>query len=137
MIIQRIVELLNEDDDIYDEVGDSIYPVEWPDAPTYPLIVVQRVGGAGETDMNGEAGIEHARVQIDVYSKGGYAKTVALGLKIRRKLHGFKGGPSTAPCAIDRSACINALDLPVNEVKQAGPRLRRRCLEFSVWTREI
>lgn len=137
MIVQRIVELIGEDADIVSEVADRIYPVEWPDAPTYPLIVVQRAAGRGYTTLRGEAGIEEARIQVDVYDDRGYAKTVALALKIRRLLHGFKGGPTAAPCAIDRCAVINMMDLPANEVKQGGPRLRRRCLEFSVWSKEI
>ena len=58
MIVQRIVELIGEDADIVSEVADRIYPVEWPDAPTYPLIVVQRAAGRGYTTLRGEAGIE-------------------------------------------------------------------------------
>lgn len=137
MIIQRIVELIKEDPGLNTALAGRVYPVEWPDAPTYPLVIVQRVGGRGETTFLGEAGIEEARIQVDVYGDKGYAANVAIATQIRRLLHGYKGGPKAAPCCIDRSACINALDLPVNEVKQAGPRLRRRCLEFSVWSLEI
>lgn len=137
MIVQRFVELIGADPDIRTLVDDRVYPVDWPDAPTYPLVIVQRVAGRGLTTLKGEAGIEEARIQVDVYSDAGYAKTVALAGLIRKLLHGFKGGPPAAPCAIDRCAVINMMDLPVNEVKQAGPRLRRRCLEFSVWSKEI
>lgn len=137
MIVQRIRELMLEDPGIKTATDSRVYPVEWPDAPTFPLVILQRVAGRGLTTMRGEAGIEEARIQIDVYSDQGYAKTVALGQRIRRLLHGFKGGPIGAPCAIDRCSVIGMMDLPANDVKQAGPRLRRRCLELSVWSKEI
>ena len=137
MIVQRVVELLKEQADIEDDVADRIYPVEWPDAPTFPLIIVQRVSGSGETTFLGEAGIEQTRVQIDVYTDLGYENMAAIAGKVRSLLHGFKGGPEAAPCVIDRSACINSTDLPVPVTERAGPRLRRRMLEFLIWNREV
>lgn len=137
MIVQRVVELLREDLDLQDAVADRVYPVEWPDAPTFPLIIVQRVSGSGETTMQGEAGIEQARVQIDVYTADGYVDCATIAGHVRTLLHGFKGGPEAAPCVIDRSACINSTDLPVPVTERAGPRLRRRMLEFLIWNREV
>lgn len=137
MIITRIRQVMLEDPKIVLDLDQRIYPVEWPDAPTFPLAVLQRAGGIGLTDMKGEAGIEHARVQIDVYTDTGYTDLTRMVSNIRRRFNGFKGGPKDAPCAIDRCAVINMMDLPANEVKQAGPRLRRRCLELSVWSKEI
>lgn len=136
MIVQRVRELLLETPPIVVEVADRIYPVEWPDAPTYPLIILQRATARGETDFQGEAGIEYVRLQVDVYHFH-YAECAALARQVRRLLHGFKGGPSTAPCAIDRSACINDADQPVPRTERAGPRLRRRMLEFEIWNREV
>lgn len=136
MIVQRVRELMLETPDIVEDVASRIYPVEWPDAPTYPLIILQRATGVGETDNQGEAGIERARLQVDVYHFH-YAEMAALARKVRRLLNGFKGGPSTAPCAIDRSACINDADQPVPNTERAGPRLRRRMLEFEIWNREV
>lgn len=137
MIVQRVVELLKETAAVSTRTGDRVYPVEWPDAPEFPLVIVQRVGGRGETTNQGEAGIEQARVQIDVYSNRGYADMAAIVLEVRRLLHGFKGGPKSAPCVIDRSECINAMDQPVPRSERAGPRLRRRTLEFIIWNREV
>lgn len=137
MIIQRVVELSKETPGIVRLLDDRVYPVEWPDAPLYPLAIVQRGTGMGENDMQGEAGIEAARVQIDVYHDRGYAACVALSLEFRRLLHGYRGGPTSAPCVIDRSACINMADLPVPEMARGGPRLRRRMLEFMIWNREV
>lgn len=137
MIITRLRQIMLEDPSIVLDLDRRIYPTEWPDAPTFPLAILQRVGGQGFTDMKGEAGIEHGRVQIDVYTDKGYEDLTRICMKIRRRFNGFKGGPKDAPCAIDRCAVINMMDLPANEVKQAGPRLRRRCLELSVWSKEI
>lgn len=137
MIITRLRQIMLENPAIVLDLDQRIYPIEWPDAPTFPLAILQRVGGLGLTDMKGEAGIEHVRVQIDVYTDKGYADLARICLNIRRQFNGFKGGPSGAPCVVDRSAVINMMDLPANEVKQAGPRLRRRCLELSVWSKEI
>lgn len=136
MIVQRVRELMLETPSVALEVENRIYPVQWPDAPTYPLIILQRATARGETTMLGEAGIEYVRLQVDVYDFN-YAAMSAIALEVRRLLHGFKGGPSTAPCVIDRSACINSADLPVPNTERAGPRLRRRMLEFDVWNREV
>lgn len=137
MIVTRVRELLLEQAPIVAIVGDRVYPVTWPDAPEFPLIILQRATGLGETDMQGEAGIESVRLQVDVYSDRGYSECETLALLVRRLLHGMKGGPISAPCAIDRSACINDADQPVPETERAGPRLRRRMLEFSIWNREV
>lgn len=136
MIVQLVRELLLETPAIVAEVEQRIYPMQWPDAPTFPLIILQRATGVGETDFQGEAGIERARLQVDVYHFH-YAETEALARLVRRRLHGFKGGPLSAPCAIDRSACINNADQPVPNTERAGPRLRRRMLEFEIWNREV
>lgn len=137
MIVQRVRELLLEQLDLVAVIGNRIYPMTWPDAPEFPLIVLQKITGLGETDMQGEAGIESDRVQADVYTDGGYEELTAIKGIVRRTLHGFKGGPATAPCVIDYSACINDADQPVPDAERAGPRLRRRMLEFRIWNREV
>ncbi|MEG0818838.1 MAG: DUF3168 domain-containing protein [Brevundimonas sp.] len=136
MIVIIVRDLLLEHIEIEADVGDRIYPVEWPDAPEFPLIIIQKATGLGETDTQGEAGIEQTRVQVDVYANG-YAEAVRISKKVRMILHGFKGGPEAYPCAIDRSACINDADLPVPATERAGPRLRRRMSEFMIWNREV
>jgi hypothetical protein len=55
---------------------------------------------------------------------------------VKARLHGSDRGPSGAPCAINASFCINDADQPVPETERAGPRLRRRMLEFRIWTTE-
>ena len=137
MNVGIIRDLLLEQPDLVARVGERIHPVEWPDAPEFPLIILQEVTALGETNNQGEAGIESCRVQVDVYSARGHSDAYDIGLLVRRTLHGFKGGPASAPCAIDRSACINASDQPVPAAERAGPRLRRRMLEFRIWNREV
>lgn len=136
MIVQRVRDLLLETPAIVAVVGDRIYPMTWPDAPEFPLLLLQKVSGMGETDNIGDAGIEGTRLQIDCYSDLGYEEVVALKRLVRGRLQGFKGGPSTAPCAIDASFCINDVDQAVPAIERAGPRLRRRMLEFRIWNRE-
>lgn len=136
MIVQRVRELLLEQPAIVAAVGDRIYPMQWPDAPEFPLIIVAKVSGLGEATNDGDAGIEGTRVQVDVYSDRGYADCVAIKKLVRSRLHAFKGGPAAAPCAIDASFCINDADQPVPDTERAGPRLRRRMLEFRIWTTE-
>jgi hypothetical protein len=138
MIVQAVVDLLKAVPNIASIVGDRIYPVEAPDAATFPLVVVTKAGGVGETDMQGEAGLEGARVQIDCYAIG-YAEMVSLRTVVRRFLQGYQGGPpySGGACAIQGAFCINDLDLPDSTMKRAGPRLRRRMLEFRIWNTEI
>lgn len=136
MIVQYVVEILKDLPALAGPVGDRIYPVSWPDAPEFPLVLVQKPGGIPEADMQGSAGIESDRVQVDVYGDRGYAEVVALASAIKKRLHATSVGPASAPCAIDSSFCINDADLPVPATERAGPRLRRRMLEFRIWTKE-
>lgn len=138
MIVQAVVNLLKAAPAVVAIADDRGYPVEAPDASTFPLYVVTKAAGVGETDLQGEAGLEQARVQIDCYAVG-YAEAVKLATAIRRFLQGYQGAPadSAGPCAIQGAFCINDLDLPDSTMNRAGPRLRRRMLEFRIWNTEI
>ena len=137
MIVARVVEILKEEPVINTALVGGVWPIQWPDAPTFPLAIVQKATTMGEADMNGGAGIESARVQIDVYGDRGYAQVAEIARDIKRRLHGSRVGPASAPCAINASFCINDADQPVPEAERAGPRLRRRMLEFRIWTTEV
>ena len=51
-------------------VGGRVYPDTPPDAPTFPLIVYQQVGGEVLNPLEGgDPGKDHARVQVVVWSK--------------------------------------------------------------------
>lgn len=138
MIVQAVIDLLKAAPAVAAIAGDRGYPVQAPDAATFPLFVVSKASGIGETDLQGEAGLEQARVQIDCYAVG-YAETIKLKTAIRRFLQGYKGAPadSAGACAIQGAFCINDSDLPDSTTERAGPRLRRRMLEFRIWNTEI
>lgn len=137
MIIATVNEILGADGDVSAFVVDRIYPEELPEAPTYPALVVTKVGGQGQYDMNGDAGLEFARVQVDVYARG-YAEMEAIRTAVRRLLSGYRTPAGSGdPCQIQATFCINDFDLPVATVLRSGPRLRRRCLEFNIWNTEV
>ncbi|AGH31366.1 hypothetical protein TVVG_00017 [Tetraselmis viridis virus SI1] len=111
---------------------DRIYPIQAPDAPDYPYVVLTRISGMEETDFEGDTGTEEARVQIDCYALG-YADMVELKDAVRDFM--VQRPPPGPPCVIDMARCINDRDLANPGTERAGPRIRRRLLEFSVWTR--
>lgn len=135
MIVQAIIQLLLEDAPTAAKAKDRIYPRQLPDAPTFPAVVVTKIFGRGEHDMAGGLSLEEARIQVDCYSTDGYADAEALAKLVRDKLHGFSG-PALSTCGIQRAVCINSQDLSEPLAERAGPRLRRRMLEFSVWNTE-
>jgi hypothetical protein len=119
------------------EPDDRIYPVQMPDAPTYPLLVLTQGSGRGEMDMQGGLDLTSGRLQVDVYAET-YGEMNRLRLLVRSHLHGYRGTVQDGvPCQIQSSRCINDLDLPAPETERAGPRVRRRMLEFFIWYREV
>jgi hypothetical protein len=137
MIIEALRAILLEDATIAAAVGERIYPVSAPDAPTYPFIVLTKATGLGEYDMAGDARIEQSRIQVDLEGAQGASDLIALKTVVRRLLTGFKGGAEGHPCQIDAMFCINDFDLTVPATERAGPRVRRRTLEFTCWHKEI
>lgn len=118
-------------------LADRFYPGSAPDAPTYPLVVFSKVGGVGESDFAGDAGIERARVQVDVVALG-YADVVTIKKALRTWM--LQRPPMGPACIIDSCHCINDMDFPAAAPQPgavtAGPtKLRRRLLEFNVWYR--
>lgn len=137
MIVETFINLMLEDTAITAIVGDRIYPRMLPDAAKFPAIVVTKATGVGSYDLQGDVGLEAARVQVDVYDTAA-GKVIALRTLVRRLFSGFKGGTASgSPCAIASSFCINDLDLSDPSTERAGPRLKRRMLEFNVWNREL
>ena len=139
MIIQTMVNLALDDPTCAALVGDRVYPRQMPDAPTFPLAVITKVYGRGETDQAGAVELEEARVQIDLYTDQGYAALVVLRRAFRELFHGRAHGRGSSPpnsCAIQRATCMNDVDMTEPTQERAGPRLRRRMLEFRVWNTE-
>lgn len=137
MIQTYVIEMLKEDPAVAAWAGDRIWPRQTPDAPTFPCIVVTKVSGRGETDLVGAVDLEEARLQVDCYSDKGQADVVHGRNVVRRLLHGATStGPESAPCVIQRATCTNDMDLQEALAERAGPRLRRRMLEFRIWNHE-
>lgn len=137
MIVETVENLLKAEPSIAALVADRIYPMTAPDAATFPLIVVSKPSGVGSYTLEGDAGVEDARVQIDCYGVQ-YAEVVDIRNAVRRFLSGkAKAAVSGNPCAIQGAFCINDADLTESASERAGPRLRRRMLEFRIWNTEL
>lgn len=137
MIEETVRNILLADAAITALVDDRIYPDQLPDAATFPAMVITKATGLGEYDLQGDTGVEECRLQIDHYAEGAGA-VIALKTLTRRRLSGFKGGAESGnPCAIQSSFVINDAALPVTETERAGPRLRRRMLEFRILSTEV
>jgi hypothetical protein len=137
MIIETVVQLLQTQSAIAGLVGDRVYPLEAPDAATFPLIVVSKGSGVGQYDLDGDAGLEDARVSIDIYGVV-YDEVLAIRQAVRRYLSGkAQAAVSGNPCAIQGAFCINDSDMTESATDRAGPKLRRRNLEFRIWNTEI
>lgn len=136
-MIEAIRAILLETPAVVALVGSRIYPVTAPDAPTYPFLVLTQASGVGNYTLAADAGIERARLQVDCHVDNGAAACIALKKAVRLKLSGFRGGQDGVPCQIDSMFCINDIDLTEPATERAGPRVRRRTLEFTVWHKEI
>lgn len=138
MIIEALHDILVATPSVAAIVGDRVYPSIMPDAPLYPLLVLTKATSLGQYDLQGDAGVVAERIQVDCWVDTGSAAVIALRTAVRRRLSGFKGGPdSNSPCMIQGVFCINDFDLPVPATERAGPKVRRRTLEFNVWSKEI
>ncbi len=137
MIVETVITLFGENAPIFALVQDRIYPRFMPDGVTVPALVVTKATGIGSYDLQGDVGLEAARVQVDCYDTSS-AKVIQLRTLVRRLLSGYKGGTvSGSPCAIASAFCINDVDLSDPSTERAGPRLKRRMLEFNIWNREL
>lgn len=114
--------------------GPEVYPVELPDAPEFPCILLTKVSAIDEQDFDGDTRFEQCRVQIDVYAEG-YAATDTLAWLVRDFMVSRDPVPGPA-CVINSVRCISDRDLPAPEFRRAGPRpVRRRSMDFQIWTR--
>ncbi len=137
MITQIIIDLLKDASAVSEYVGENIFPMELPDAPTYPAIVVTKATGNPLYDMNGPAGTEANRVQVEVFTDGGYAECAAIKEAVKLYLSGYRGGASSGDdtCVIQGAFVISDQDLPTDKIERPGPKLRRRMLELSIWSK--
>lgn len=100
---------------IFDE---RVYPVQLPDAATFPAVVITKVSAVDNQDMDGDTLLDSSRVQVDVYAEG-YddmleGKAAICDFMVARP-------PPGPPCVINRASCINDMDLPAPKRERAGP----------------
>lgn len=114
-------------------LADRIYPVTIEGAPSYPAVCVNKVAGPGEYDLAGDAGVEQARVQIDIYSVVGQGELMTIKEAVRRFWSGYRG----ADCQIMSVRCENDVDFTETSTEAAGPRLRRRLQEYIVFNKGV
>lgn len=137
MIVSIIRTILLQDTGVASFFGDKVWPYILPEAPSFPAAVITKAAGVGDYELDRDSGIERARIQIDVYVDKGYAELEEGVLAIRRRLSGFQGGVVGFPCVVDSCMCTNDVGEPVPSFERAGPSLRRRMLEFTVWNRGV
>lgn len=139
MIITALITILKNEPTISAIFGDRIFSGSLPDAPDYPALWVHKITGIGTYSMGGDANLEDARVQIDVLTDLGMEQVEIGAQAVRRFLSGYKGGVQETgqPCTIDACMCINSFDQTEPSTERAGPRVRRRILEFRVWNTEV
>lgn len=137
MIITTLRTILVDAPAVFAIYGERWYPDTLPDAPTYPAGVLTKIGGPGQYDLEGDVGVERSRVQVDLHHADGYAAASGGRRAVREILSGYRGGPTSAlACNVQGMFCINDFDLTEPATERAGPRVRRRVLEFIVWNRE-
>lgn len=138
MIIETLKALLGDQATIAEDFGDRIYPVTAPDAAPYPHMILTKVDGPASYDMAGDANLERARVQLDIKGDAGAADVNRMKAKVKAFLSGYRGGASSSqPCHIQGAFCINDFDSTEPKTERAGPRVRRRTLEFQIWSQEV
>lgn len=138
MIVETVVQILLATTEVSDLVGRRVFPKQLPDATDYPAIVVTKVSGLPSYANGEESGLDNARLQIDCYSDKGESASVALRTAVRHRLSALKNfRVSGLPCAIDSSRLINDTDMSEAGTERAGPRLRRRMLEFVIFNKEL
>lgn len=138
MIVESVVLILQGTGSVAALVGDRVFPRQLPDGSDFPAVVVTKVSGNFYYANGEDSQINQARLQIDCYSDRGNADVVKLRRAVYRRLSALKNYRASGnPCAIDSSRCINDTDMTESATERAGPRLRRRMLEFAIFSKEL
>lgn len=123
------------------QAGERLYPVDFPQAPTYPAATYIVPSRIHDYHMEGPSGLRKARVQFDVYGET-WDACVALGDAVIEVLGGFKGmvdvlpvedGDPTETVEVQGIFCIIDRDVTESGTRTSGPKVRRRLIEFTIW----
>lgn len=116
--------------------GERLYPVDFPQAPTYPAATYVVPSRLHDYHMDGPSGLRKARVQFDAYGET-WDECVALGDTIIDLLGGFRGAVEIEDSAdaveVQGIFCIIDRDVSESGTRLSGPKVRRRLIEFTVW----
>lgn len=84
-------------------VGQRVYSVIFPEAPTWPSVRVQDIGQLEDLHLRGSVGVVRGRVQVDVvYGEKSGVSALALARAVMNAIHGDGGGNgSGAPSGLD------------------------------------
>lgn len=74
--------------------GGRIYPVFYPQNPTWPVVTYQRVSGVRIRGLGGPHGTSEARIQFDVWGQT-YVQVKAVATALRHALDGYAGAMGT------------------------------------------
>jgi hypothetical protein len=119
-------------------VGLRVYPTELPQRPEFPAVVYHVIPGTrrGYT-LDGQDGATPFRFQFDCLAET-YSGAMALREALRKDLSGLGPleVPISPPVLILGAFADNEADSAESSQEAAGPRVKRKSLDFIIWTRE-
>lgn len=114
-------------------VGARVYPLELPQAPTYPAVSYARVSGEREHGMTEDHGMAHPRIQVDSWATS-YAGCLAVARQVRLALQRWADA-ATDPAVLD-SFLDNEIDTIEDVISGSEQRIFRRMQDYFIWYRE-
>lgn len=109
MIEAGLQQRLVADGDFAALIANRLYPVIWPDAPTFPLVTYQRVSTVTQNMLSGPLSMATVRMQYDAWGIT-YSDAKAAAAALTASLEGFQG---TLPngIAVDNIVLDSSFDL--------------------------
>lgn len=90
MLESGLQQLLTADPDVFALVGTRVYPLLWPDIPTFPLVTFQLISTVADNVLSGPLSVTTCRVQFDAWAKS-YAEVKTLAVAVIAALEGYQG----------------------------------------------
>lgn len=87
MIKNDIYIALTRNTDLNNAVAGRVYPGSFPELPTYPAIVYNRVSLIPFNDLSGYSSIDAGRFQIDIFSHN-YSETNNVASLVKEAMRG-------------------------------------------------
>ena len=116
MIEQSLYDALRLNAPVAALVGTRIRAMRLKQGDTFPALVYSRISTAAENDLDGHAGLDNCRFQVDCYSEGfTEARTLAAAVKT----------------AMNAAGHLQAGD---RDIYDDDLSLHRVTLDFSIWT---